>query len=99
MAQCHELLGEYHCEHPLQYPCKYSVSPRAGGRPRRSFGANSLDGKIPAALSALNSLSYLCVRPAVQCREPCAAVRAPCYSRAVQFPCTALCIVSPHVSV
>jgi hypothetical protein len=42
-------------------------------RPLRSFEVNSLDGTIPGALSALNLLSYLCVRPA-----RCRAVRAPC---------------------
>jgi hypothetical protein len=82
VAQRHGLLGEYHCEHPLQYPCMYSVSPRAGGRPRRSFGANSLDGTIPAALSALNSLAILCACPARNA-APCAAVRAPCHSVAL----------------
>jgi hypothetical protein len=76
VAQRHELLGEYHCEHPLQYPCKCSVSPRAGGRPRRSFGANSLDGTIPAALSALNMLRDLCARSARDA-TPCACVQAP----------------------
>ena len=30
----------------------------------RDFGSNALDGTIPAALSALNKLSFLCARHA-----------------------------------
>jgi hypothetical protein len=43
---------------------------------RRDFESNSLDGTIPAALSALNLLSFLCARPARDA-APCACVRAP----------------------
>jgi hypothetical protein len=57
----------------------------ADGRPRRDFGSNSLDSTIPAALSALNSLRFLCVRPArnaaplLRCvnRAPCRCCAAP----------------------
>jgi hypothetical protein len=43
---------------------------------RRAFRNNSLDGTIPAALSALKLLSFLCARPARDA-APCACVRPP----------------------
>jgi hypothetical protein len=58
---------------PLQYPCECCIRTRGRGRPRRSFYSNSLDGTIPAALSALKLLQTLCVRPARNAAR-CAAV-------------------------
>ena len=43
---------------------------------RRYFDSNKLDGTIPAALSALNLLSFLCAHPARDA-APCASVRPP----------------------
>ncbi len=72
---------------------------------RRSFGLNSLDGTIPAALSALNLLSFLCARPVAPCRAvrvrasacPSVSVRTPACARTHRR--TALRVPSPHVTV
>ena len=36
---------------------------RGDGGLRRNFGANAIGGTVPASLSALTSLTYLCARP------------------------------------
>jgi hypothetical protein len=68
---------------------------------RRYFGFNSLDGTIPAALSALNKLSALCARPARD-NALCACVQAlsvstPACARTHRR--TAVRVPSPHVAV
>jgi hypothetical protein len=75
VAQCSVVLREYPCESSLQFPCEYCIRTRGHERPRRSFGSNSLDGTIPAALSALKLLSYLCVRRAAQRERRAAAAQ------------------------
>jgi hypothetical protein len=91
--------------------CSYSVSAGAEGRPRRNFGSNSLDGTIPAALSALKLLTALCVRPARNAAPLLRSVnRAPLLRRTVRvsnhpcelprtYPCTAVRVSSQPVAV
>jgi hypothetical protein len=57
---------------------------------RRYFRSNSLDGTIPAALSALNLLRVLCARTARNA-APCACVQAPACLWVCKHPC-----VHPH---
>jgi hypothetical protein len=62
------------------------VSSRGEERPRRSFYSNSLDGTIPAALSALKLLQTLCVRPVPLLRSAFRVCKYPCEYRARTLP-------------
>ncbi len=70
----------------------------------RNFGSNSLDGTIPAALSALNKLSFLCARSSrdaalVRLRAsacPLVSVSTPACARTHRR--TAVRVPSPHVA-
>jgi hypothetical protein len=80
---------------PAHVPVHYRA--RILAVPVGSFAVNSLDGTIPAALSALNSLSYLCVRPR-SCRAECRAHAAlsECGCCAVSLVSTGTPASTPH---
>ncbi len=92
VAQCRGVLG---CTPCRTLVCSYYESTRADGRPRRDLSSNSLDGTIPASLSALNSLQELCVRAAAAQYRSCRQVflRVP-----RTYPCTAVRVSSQYVS-
>jgi hypothetical protein len=68
-----------------EYPARPLLVLRADHASRRYFDRNSLDGTIPAALSALKLLQILCVRPARHAAQRGACVR--CRLACAQFTC------------